>query len=112
MRFVGALKTPSGLPSLLILFLQFVVRRASISAQRVVDSFQQPEVSVFSKVGDARTSDRPMYGAAHADVKNSDAGIRSTFLAATYYAEEAKKRRDGLLAKYSGGGGAGELQES
>jgi hypothetical protein len=53
-----------------------------------------------------------MYGAAHADVKNSDAGIRSTFLAATYYAEEAKKRRDGLLAKYSGGGGAGELQES
>jgi hypothetical protein len=82
-------------------YVAILVRRASISAQRVVDSFQQPEVTVFSKVSNARTSDRPMYAAAHADVKNSEAGIRSTFLAANYYAEEAKKHRDELLAKYT-----------
>ena len=41
-----------------------------------------------------------MYAVAHADVQNSDAGPRSTFLAAKYYVKEAQKRRDELLAKY------------
>lgn len=40
-----------------------------------------------------------MYGAAHPDLKNSDAGTRSTFMAATHYANEAKQRRDELLAQ-------------
>jgi hypothetical protein len=56
---------------------------------------------VVSLSGESRMSDRPMYAVAHADVKNTDAGTRSTFLAAQYYADEAKKRRDELLAKYS-----------
>jgi hypothetical protein len=67
-----------------------------------VDSFQEPETSAFSTSADARTYDRPMFGASHADVKNTEAGTRSTFLAAKYYAEEGKKRRDELLDKYAG----------
>lgn len=47
-----------------------------------------------------RVVDRPMYGVAHADVKYSDSGTRSTFLAAKATAVEAKERRDELLAKY------------
>jgi hypothetical protein len=43
-----------------------------------------------------------MFGAAHSDVKNTEAGTRSTYLAAKYYAEESKKRRDELLQKYAG----------
>jgi hypothetical protein len=57
---------------------------------------------VFSPSSDASTNDRPMFGAAHSDVKNTEAGTRSTYLAAKYYAEESKKRRDELLQKYAG----------
>ena len=43
---------------------------------------------------------QPMYGAAHADLKGGDKGIRGSFLAAQAYAQEAKDQRDELLAKY------------
>lgn len=42
-----------------------------------------------------------MFGYAHSDLKNSDIGTRSTFLAAKEYVNEAKERRDELLAKYA-----------
>lgn len=48
-----------------------------------------------------RISDLPMFGYAHSDLKNSDIGTRSTFLAAKEYVNEAKERRDELLAKYA-----------
>ena len=62
-----------------------------------------PENSNKAESGDLdpRLSDRPIYGIAHSDLKNSDAGTCSTFIAATHYADEARKRRDELIAKYS-----------
>lgn len=42
-----------------------------------------------------------MYSVAHPDLKASDAGTRSTFLAAKQYAEESKQRSQELLEKYS-----------
>jgi hypothetical protein len=66
----------------------------------MVDKLHHPEMNgTYSD--EQRITDRPMYGVAHASVKNSDAGTRSTFLAATYYAEEARQRRDELLAMYA-----------
>jgi len=59
-------------------------------------------VTVFHPLTEFRISERPMYGVAHADVKHTDAGTRSTFMAAKASAIEAQKRRDELLAKYSG----------
>ncbi|GKY98359.1 hypothetical protein MPSEU_000793500 [Mayamaea pseudoterrestris] len=50
--------------------------------------------------GDYLITDRPMYGCAHPDLKASDQGINGTFMAAQAYAQEAKNRRDELLAKY------------
>ena len=67
----------------------------------MVDRFHLPERNVIMTNMGQSMSDRPMYGVAHSDIKNSDAGTRSTFLAATFYADEARNRRDELLAKYS-----------
>ena len=77
----------------------------------MADDFQEPErifaeefTSIPSTSHNTRTppgSDRPIYGAVHADLKHSDAGTYSTFMAAHYYADQAKKRRDELLEKYA-----------
>jgi hypothetical protein len=66
----------------------------------MVDRYHLPERNVISTTQQQRVSDQPMYGVAHSAVKNSDAGTRSTFTAATYYMDEARNRRDELLAKY------------
>lgn len=76
--------------------------RASIYAQKIVDEHTQPEVSVF-RSDESRLTARPMHGVAHADLKHTDAGTCSTFLAAKSYVEAAKTRRDELLAKYAAG---------
>jgi hypothetical protein len=57
-------------------------------------------MTAYRGMDEPRVMDRPMYGVVHADLKNTDAGTCSTFMAANYYNEEANKRRDELLAKY------------
>ena len=42
-----------------------------------------------------------MTAPAHADVKASPAGLRSSYDGAVAYAADAKARRDELLAKYA-----------
>jgi len=66
-----------------------------------VDSRNKKEIAKSIRLDESRIVDRPMYGAAHADMKNHGGGTRSTFLAAKYYETEAQKRRDELLAKYA-----------
>ena len=78
----------------------FLNYSTAIDAQKVVDGFAKPEVSVHRSLQELRTTDRPMYGVAHSDVKASDGGPRSTFIAAQHYVREAQKRRDELLAKF------------
>jgi hypothetical protein len=43
-----------------------------------------------------------MYGAVHADLKHLDAGIPSSFAAATHFAQTSNARRDELLQQYQG----------
>ena len=43
----------------------------------------------------------PMQAAAHSDVKASAGGMRSSMDGAVEFAEDAKARRDELLAKYA-----------
>eukprot|EP00977_Amphora_coffeiformis_P008691 scaffold1982_cov93-Amphora_coffeaeformis.AAC.13 len=43
----------------------------------------------------------PMMAVAHSDVKHTMAGVRSSYDGAVALAEEAKARRDELLAKYA-----------
>lgn len=72
----------------------------SIYAAKVTDRMMMPERGDSAGGALQFVSDRPMHLVAHADLKDSDVGTSSTFLAATHYTEEAKKRRDELLAKY------------
>ena len=44
-----------------------------------------------------------MQAAAHSDVKASAGGVRASYDGAVAYAEDAKARRDELLAKYAAG---------
>ena len=75
--------------------------RTSIYSQKLVDEFEKPELSVMRCMQpDQRLNDRPMYGVAHADLKNTDGGTRSTYMSARYYEDAAIQRRDELLAKY------------
>ena len=50
-----------------------------------------------------RMSDKPMYVAAHSDTKHSSGGMRGTMASAEYYVNEAKAKRDEILAQYAGG---------
>jgi len=77
------------------------VAETSINGQRLTDDFFSPDETVGNVSPDPRISDLPMFGYAHSDVKNSEIGTRSTFLAAKEYVNEAKKRRDELLARYA-----------
>jgi hypothetical protein len=63
-------------------------------------------MSINAQLFDPRIAAGPMHGVAHADLKHSVAGTRSTFAAAHYYSDAAKQRRDELLAKYSSSEGA------
>jgi hypothetical protein len=90
------------LRQLTISFVSFVIfHSCSIYAQKVADQFANPEMTAFRGMDEPRLMDRPMYGAIHADLKHLDAGTCSTFMAANYYEDLAKKRRDELLAKYA-----------
>jgi hypothetical protein len=66
-----------------------------------VDQFANPEMTAYRSSDEPRVMDRPMYGAIHADLKHLDAGTCSTFMAAKYYEDESRQRRDELLAKYA-----------
>jgi len=93
--------------------LLLLLYRTSIYAQKIVDGFTAPEVTVFHPLTEFRIVERPMYGVAHPDVKATDGGTRSTYMAAKHYAEENKARRDELLQKYAAEGesGGGESSE-
>lgn len=66
-----------------------------------MDQFANPEMSAFKSSDEPRVNDQPMHGAIHADLKHTDAGTCSTFMAAKHYEDESRQRRDELLAKYA-----------
>jgi hypothetical protein len=82
----------------------FCLSSTSISAQKVVDQFSTPDLTAYNsrQYHEPRTMDRPMYGAVHADLKHLDAGIPSSFAAATHFAQTSNARRDELLQQYQG----------
>lgn len=87
----------------------FFYRRTSIDAARIVDDFKNPEKTLLSSLCERRIVAGPMRGAVHADLKHLPAGAPSTFAAARYYSDASRKRRDELLAKYSGKESPAEL---
>jgi len=86
-------------PSLLLASLT-VNHRTSINAQKIVDGFASPEITISHCLQEPRIYDTPMYGVAHADLKYATEGTRSTFAAAQAEAAANKARRDQLLQKY------------
>jgi len=71
----------------------------SIESQKTADAYARPERTIYSETHEPRTMTAPMRGAAHADVKHENYGMRGTFVAAMHYANEGVKRRDELMAK-------------
>ena len=72
----------------------------SIYAQRTVERlFITPDTNVVKQ--DVAYSGQPMAAVAHPDLKASTAGLRGSYDAAVAFADEAKARRDELLAKYA-----------
>lgn len=75
--------------------------RTTISAQKVVDAFHQPDIPISSNFHEKRVTAGPMHGYSLAELKLKTAGTPSTFASANYYNLKAKQRRDELLAKFN-----------
>jgi hypothetical protein len=79
------------------------LNRTTIYAARLVDDFNNPNLMRFGTPypGPIRSAPGPMKVAAYADMKQSAAGVRSSWDAAHYYMDKTMHRRDELLAKYA-----------
>jgi hypothetical protein len=80
----------------------FSTTRSTISAQKVVDKYNEPEKNILpNSFQEKRIVSHPMHGYCLAELKLTTAGTPSTMAAANYYSEKSKQRRDELLAKFN-----------
>jgi hypothetical protein len=96
--------TDSNSPGVTSQQLLVLTSRTSIQAQKVVDSFQYPDLNVISRFQEKRITSSPMHGYSSAELKLTTAGTPSTFASASYYGLKAKQRRDELVAKLAAEG--------